>query len=227
MKALVIDGATQRLTIAAKNDDKIFTAIYDIGMKQSETLIPAIDFALSKVDVNKSELDYTALCVGPGSFTGLRLTISALKAIELAFNVPVYGLSTLEIYAYPFVAANNNIPVLSAIDANKDKFYAAIYNSSAEISLEEGDYETEFLVKKTEEFDTLVITGPDSLKLKAEVMASNKTTRIISAISNFNTTEALFAVAEKKLAARIQPLQDYDGPVYLRASEAEIKHNQN
>ena len=46
MKALSIDCAVSRLMISAKNDDKIFTSIYDIGMKQSESIVPAIDYAL-------------------------------------------------------------------------------------------------------------------------------------------------------------------------------------
>ena len=82
MKALSIDCAVSRLMISAKNDDKIFTSIYDIGMKQSESIVPAIDYALEEVLLSPSELDYTAITLGPGSFTGLRLGISAAKAIE-------------------------------------------------------------------------------------------------------------------------------------------------
>ena len=57
MKALSIDGAISRLTVSAKNDDKIFTSIYDIGMRQSESLVPAIDYVLEKVDLKSSDLD--------------------------------------------------------------------------------------------------------------------------------------------------------------------------
>ena len=46
MKALAVDSAVSRLTITAKNDDKTCTAIYSIGMKQSETIVPAIDYVL-------------------------------------------------------------------------------------------------------------------------------------------------------------------------------------
>ena len=96
MKALAIDCAVSRLTIAAKNEGKTCTCIYDIGMKQSEILVPSIEYVLSKVDLTSADLDYTVLTEGPGSFTGLRLGFSALKAIELAYNVPVYGISSLK-----------------------------------------------------------------------------------------------------------------------------------
>ena len=66
MKAIAIDSAGTRLTVAAKNDDAVVASVYDIGMKQSETLLPAIDAAVSKAGLRIVELDYTALCRGPG-----------------------------------------------------------------------------------------------------------------------------------------------------------------
>ena len=99
MKALAVDLAVSKLTVAAKNDDYTVTAVYNIGMKQSETLVPAIDYVLTKAGLKKNELDYLAITSGPGSFTGLRLAFAALKAIEMAFNIPLYGISSLDCYA--------------------------------------------------------------------------------------------------------------------------------
>ena len=83
MKALALDTAISCITIAAKNDDNLASLVLDIGMRQSEKLLPAIDYVLSQADLKPGELDYTVLCEGPGSFTGLRLGFAALKAIEL------------------------------------------------------------------------------------------------------------------------------------------------
>ena len=102
MKALAIDSASGCMTVSAKNDDITTSLSLDIGPKQSQELLPAIDFVLKKVDLKPEELDYTVLCKGPGTFTGLRLAFAAFKSIELAFNKPVYGVSTLECYASPF-----------------------------------------------------------------------------------------------------------------------------
>ena len=96
MNALAIDCAVSRLTISAKKDEKIVAVILDIGMKQSESLVPTIDYVLEKIELSPAELDYTVLTNGPGSFTGLRLAISAVKSINLAYNIPVYGISSLE-----------------------------------------------------------------------------------------------------------------------------------
>lgn len=221
MKALAIDCAVSRLVIAAKNEDKTCTTIYDIGMRQSEILVPAIEAALSQVGLTSKELNYSVLTIGPGSFTGLRLAISALKAIELAYNVPVYGISSLKTYEYPFTELN--LPILSAIDANKDKFYARITNHQEEI-LCDGDYELEQIAEKAKDFDKFILVGPDCFKLKKLLENSIPAEKMLTVKTLQVTTDALFALAEKEIAANNPPLQDYDGPVYLRASEAELVH---
>ena len=222
MKALAIDCACSRMTVAAKNEDYTFTAIYDIGMRQSETLVPAIDYVLEKCGLAKNELDYTALTIGPGSFTGLRLGISALKAIECAFGTPVYGISSLEAYSYPFL--DSVIPTLACIDANKDKFYAGIYHSG-KVVLEDGDYDVPFIIERLKNIHDLNLAGfkKDTDKLEELLKAQGCTSSINKLTVPVVTTDSLFALAEKKITAKLPPLKDFDGPVYLRASEAEIK----
>ena len=222
MKAIAIDCACSRLTVAAKNEDKTCTAIYDIGMRQSETLVPALDYVLEKAGLSKSELDYTTLTIGPGSFTGLRLGISALKAIECAFGTPVYGISSLETYAFPY--ATLGIPVLACIDANKDRFFAGVYANGTP-TIQDGDYDIPFLSEKLKDTPKIILAGfeKDTEKLKALLSAALPGLEIIKLPVTCVTTDSLFALAENKKTAGISPLQDYDGPVYLRASEAEIK----
>ena len=82
MKALAIDTSLTRITICAKNEDKVSYLVLDIGMKQSEKLLPSIEFVLSQVELKLEELDYTVLCKGPGSFTGLRLAFSFIILIK-------------------------------------------------------------------------------------------------------------------------------------------------
>ena len=222
MKALAIDCACSRLTVAAKNEDKTCTSIYDIGMRQSETLVPALDFVLEKCGLQKSELDYTTLTIGPGSFTGLRLGISALKAIECAFETPVYGISSLETYAFPY--AGLGLPVLACIDANKDRFFAGLY-TNGQNTIPDGDYDIPFLAEKLKDTPKVILAGfeKDSTKLKGLLSTSVPHIELIQMPVTAVTTDSLFALTENKKTAGISPLQDYDGPVYLRASEAEIK----
>ena len=224
MNILVIDCAVSRLSIAVKADSKMISEVYDIGMRQSEILVPVIQEVLEKVDLKPSDLNYTALTIGPGSFTGLRLGISALKAIELAYNVPVYGISSLKAYSYPF--STFNIPVLSCIDANKDKFYANISCGSKEI-LKDGDWEVQQILESIKDYNSIFVTGPDAEKLSEIIKESNISITLYTPKTRTLTTDSLISITEELIASGAEPLKDFDGPVYLRASEAEIKLNRD
>ena len=197
MKAIAIDCACSRLTVAAKNEDKTCTAIYDIGMRQSETLVPALDFVLEKAGLAKNELDYTALTIGPGSFTGLRLGISALKAIECAFETPVYGISSLETYAFPYAALG--LSVLACIDANKDRFFAGLYKDGQSI-IQDGDYDIPYLAEKLKEEKKIILAGfeKDTTKLKGLLQPAAPDLELIQIPVTAVTTDTLFQLAEQK-----------------------------
>ena len=224
MKALVTDSAASCMTISAKNDDLKASLILDVGQKQSQKLLPAVDYVLSQVGLKSEELNYTALTSGPGTFTGLRLAFSALKAIELAFNVPVYGIPSLDAYAFPFKTFDG--PVVSLIDAKKDQFFAAIYEKGKTI-MEAVDTRPEIVARQLETCKNsgkqILLCGPDAIIFSEELKkcAPDLNTQVypFQPIS----TESLFAIAENMIKEKLPPLADYDGPVYLRKSEAEIK----
>ena len=150
MNILALDCAVTRISLAVKTDSKFLSATYDIGMRQSEILVPSIDELLKKADLTAADLNATCLTIGPGSFTGLRLGISALKAIELAYGVPVYGISSLETYAFAY--RNFKLPLLSCIDANKDKFYAR-FEDGDKIILKDDDYEVSKILEAVKDFE--------------------------------------------------------------------------
>ena len=219
MNILVLDCAVTKLSIAVKTEDKFISQTYDIGMRQSEILVPTIDEILSKAGITAADLNYSALTIGPGSFTGLRLGISALKAIELAYNVPVYGISSLTIYSYAY--KDLGLPILACIDANKDKFYACLSNQNSLI-LEEGDYEVEEIISKLNGLSKVLVAGPGAPKL-ADIIKENKNDiEVLTTRASAMTTEALVAITEDKISKGEATLKDFDGPVYLRASEAEL-----
>lgn len=223
MNILVLDCAVSKLSIAVKTDTKFISTTYDIGMRQSEILVPSINEILNKCDITPSELNYSALTVGPGSFTGLRLGISALKAIELAYNVPIYGISSLKVYSYPY--SEINMPVICCIDANKDKFYACITEGNT-ILLEDGDWEIEKIIDSVKEFEKVLICGPDAAKLADLIKNKYSEIDILLPKVQSQTTQSLVNLTEELIANGEPTLKDFDGPVYLRASEAEIKLNE-
>lgn len=220
MKALAIDTSLTRITICAKNEDKIAYLCLDIGMKQSEKLLPSIEIVLSEVELKLEELDYTVLCKGPGSFTGLRLAFSALKAIELSHNIPVYAVGTLE--AYSFAYTNFLFPVLCVIDAKKNRFYGRI-SVGTEIVLEDGDFEVDELKEKILEIDSDVffVCGSDASLFLSKIENVLPQKKFFYLKGKPNETENLFAIAESMIEKKLPALEDFEGPVYIRASEAE------
>jgi tRNA threonylcarbamoyladenosine biosynthesis protein TsaB len=89
----------------------------------AEALMPLIARVMKQSGVAFAALDRIAVTTGPGSFTGLRVGLSAARGIALAANKPVVGLTTLTAYAAPVVSQNGEQPVLSAIDARHDQVY--------------------------------------------------------------------------------------------------------
>lgn len=224
MNILALDCAVTRISLAVKTDSKFISSTYDIGMRQSEILVPSIDELLKKADITAADLNATTLTLGPGSFTGLRLGISALKAIELACGVPVYGISSLEAYAFPYM--NLDYPVISCIDANKDKFYCRITDGEKTI-LEDGDWEIEKIIEAAGRLDKALICGPDAAKLADLLVKSLPEKKYLLPATPAMTAEALISITENLIEKKAEPLKDFDGPVYLRASEAELKLNAN
>ena len=73
------------------------------------------------------DIDRVAVTTGPGSFTGLRVGISAARGIALAAEKPAVGLSTLSAYAAPYIAADDTIRVVAAIDARHNHVYLQVF----------------------------------------------------------------------------------------------------
>src|ERR1700712_86762 len=96
-----------------------------VAMKRghAEALMPLIGRVMKDSGVAFASLDRIAVTTGPGSFTGLRVGLSAARGIALAANKPVVGLTTLSAYAAPLVSENAEHPILSAIDARHDHVY--------------------------------------------------------------------------------------------------------
>jgi tRNA threonylcarbamoyladenosine biosynthesis protein TsaB len=89
----------------------------------AEALMPLIARVMKESGIAFTSLDRIAVTTGPGSFTGLRVGLSAARGIALAAEKPVVGVTTLTAYAAPVVAENGEHPILSAIDARHDHVY--------------------------------------------------------------------------------------------------------
>src|SRR3954470_24849568 len=92
----------------------------------AEALMPLIGRVIKSSGLGFADLDRIVVTSGPGSFTGLRVGISAARGIGLAAEKPVVGVTTLAAYAAPVVNEGGEHPVISAIDARHDQVYLQV-----------------------------------------------------------------------------------------------------
>jgi tRNA threonylcarbamoyladenosine biosynthesis protein TsaB len=126
MLILAIDTALDACAAAVLDTDASKVIAQESqAMKRghAEALMPLIARVMKASGVAFSALDRIAATTGPGSFTGLRVGLSAARGIALAAGKPVVGVTTLTAYAAPAVSENNERPVISAVDARHDHVY--------------------------------------------------------------------------------------------------------
>jgi tRNA threonylcarbamoyladenosine biosynthesis protein TsaB len=96
----------------------------------AEALMPLIGRVIAASGTAFASLGRVAVTTGPGSFTGLRVGLSAARGIALAANIPVVGVTTLTAYAAPIVSQNAEHPVISVIDARHDQVYLQVVSGN-------------------------------------------------------------------------------------------------
>lgn len=101
MKILGIDTSSKRCTVCILEDNNVIVELHSDDEKtHSQTLMSLIDEMFKKTDLSLKDIDMLACCVGPGSFTGVRIGISTAKAFADVYNFKTFGVSSLEGLAY-------------------------------------------------------------------------------------------------------------------------------
>ncbi|MCM8762817.1 MAG: tRNA (adenosine(37)-N6)-threonylcarbamoyltransferase complex dimerization subunit type 1 TsaB [Candidatus Omnitrophica bacterium] len=126
MNILAIDTTTQFLCLGILKQGKIFQLNEDLGRRHAELLIPHLRYLLKKARVSLDDIDYFACDIGPGSFTGIRIGLSAVKGLAYSFKKPVVGISSLDILAHNVDGYSEGL-VIPLIDAKRGLVYSAIY----------------------------------------------------------------------------------------------------
>ncbi|TCT06255.1 tRNA (adenosine(37)-N6)-threonylcarbamoyltransferase complex dimerization subunit type 1 TsaB [Aquabacter spiritensis] len=93
----------------------------------AEALLPMVEQVMRDARITFAELDRIAVTVGPGSFTGLRVGLSAARGFALATGRPAVGVTTLAALAAPFLALDDSLPVLAAVDARHGHVFMQMF----------------------------------------------------------------------------------------------------
>ena len=130
MNILAVDTSALTATVAIMKDGvSVFENNITNALTHSETLMPMIDYALKSVKLTVNDIDLFAVSCGPGSFTGIRIGVSAIKALAYATGKKVFCIDTLKALAYN-LSATENIAVSPIMDARRSQVYNGIYKFS-------------------------------------------------------------------------------------------------
>jgi tRNA threonylcarbamoyladenosine biosynthesis protein TsaB len=130
MRVLAIDTALAACAAAVLDTERgglVASESQPMIRGHAEALIPLLARVMETAHMAFSGLDRVVVTTGPGSFTGLRVGISAARGIALATEKPAVGVSTLSAYAAPYLANNELLPVVAAIDARHEHVYLQVF----------------------------------------------------------------------------------------------------
>ena len=128
MKFLAIDTANEYLCVVAYNDGKTACAFLpNCTMRHSTQIMAQVEKALAECDLTLSECDFFAAVVGAGSFTGIRIGVSAAKGLAWAKELPCAAVSTLEAMAQN-LAHMEDFVIVCAMDARRNQVYNALFH---------------------------------------------------------------------------------------------------
>jgi tRNA threonylcarbamoyladenosine biosynthesis protein TsaB len=139
MRALAIDTSTETAGVAL-GDGAVCIARTPVDSPRSapsepgrhaEQLLELVDGVLRKAGWKKHDLELVACCIGPGSFTGVRVGVATAKGIALALGLPIVGIGSLEVMAQAYwtrvAAPSADEGVVALLDARKGEVFWAAY----------------------------------------------------------------------------------------------------
>jgi tRNA threonylcarbamoyladenosine biosynthesis protein TsaB len=130
MILLAIDTAGPRLQLALLRSDTIDTLVEPMAQGQAERIFPAIDELLARTGTSYADLTRLAVTTGPGSFTGLRIGLSAARGLGLALERPVVGVPTL----FAISLGGPAKPFTVALDAKRGEAYVQSFSAPGKLS---------------------------------------------------------------------------------------------
>lgn len=128
MRILALETAAKAVSAAVTEDGKVLaSAFQDTGLTHSRTLMPLVELLLRNTGMSVSDLDAVAVSAGPGSFTGVRIGVSAAKGLAWAADKPCAAVSTLAALARN-VSFIDGL-VVCAMDARRQQVYNALFEA--------------------------------------------------------------------------------------------------
>ncbi len=224
MRILGIDTSTKYAGISIVEDGEVL-AYSSLKFKatHSEKLLPELVHLLGIMEIPLETIDYYAITVGPGSFTGLRVGVSTIKGLSYVTGKMVIPLSTLEVIARGF--PHVELQICPILDARRKEVYAALFKWDGEKLLRlknDSVLSVDALMDWIK--DKTIFTG-DGIDVYRDQIEKNLSMKAIFTKSYYSIPSPMIVALmgyEKAKSGQVISAKDLL-PLYLRKSEAEIK----
>lgn len=216
MKILAIDTALDACSAAVYDsaENRVLAMLsHDMRRGHAEALIPTISNVMKAAQLEYEALDRIATTVGPGSYTGLRVGISAARAIGFAASKPVLGITTLAAFTAPLIAENGNVPAVAAIDARHGNIYFHMVGAGNRVLLSPRH-------ASLEDATQVIVGGPVRLVGPGAQLLSERWPRNAPHLPiSVDTRAAPNVEWVARLAAEADAVRSPAKPLYLRAPD--------
>ena len=224
MKILALDTSAKTATAAVIEEDKILCrASVTVNLTHSQTLLPLCDSMLTAAGMALRDIDLFAVSMGPGSFTGLRIGIGAVKGMAQGLNKPCLGVSTLEALACNYTGLQG--VVCAVMDARCQQVYTASFRISGgypERLTPDEAIAIDELGEKLSAFDEPVTFAGDGALLCYEALKDRLSAVLAPPQLRLQDAASVAFAAQRFLQKGGQPLAAAElMPQYLRLPQAE------
>ena len=225
MLIIGITTATQQVSVAIGGHEGVLGQCeVSRGRRHAETLVPAIEFLCKQTDIEMTEFGAVAVDIGPGLFTGMRVGLAAAKAIAQALRVPMIGISSLDLLAFPLRYADR--PIAAVIDARKGEVFYAFYRpvpgGVQRVSEPRVGKSDDLVADILARGQNVICVGDGALRYKDEIDAESIRCEFAEQFLAFPSAAPLVQLAHAR-ALREQWVNPRDiQPMYLRAPDAQI-----
>ena len=184
---LAVDTSNEYLTVVACKDGVMESEfIENCSMRHSVTLMNAIDNLLTKTGWTLNDFDFFSAVVGAGSFTGIRIGISAIKGFCLALNKPALPITSFDVSAYNSVRESGK--KLCLVDALHDAYYVCGYDGETIVYPPEYITETQVLTLKEKGY-SLCSCSALPISEKTEVERCDPVQGLVNAVQSLASKE--------------------------------------
>ena len=224
MHVLAIDTATARVSAALGIDGTVVGEVSLVGgRRHAEQLVPAIRYLCDELGVPLDRLAAVAVDVGPGLFTGLRVGVTTAKVMAGALRIPVVGVPSLDLLAYPL--RHSTRLIVPVLDARRREVFSASYRPVPGGVQRVSEYAVrppaELVAELESGTDELLLAG-DGIDAYRDDFAQLDHAELAGTDHSFPSVAALVQLATARVEREdFQPAGDLL-PMYLRTSDAEI-----